>query len=214
MIENKVPITSLQAAELWDKSSLVDGFWNIITTGFEKLGTGNTKEAINASPSSVSIQNPGLKQSFNVVASGKWKVIYAPHMTTIAGLFGGAFDVQYILDNNGRITSHAKYNFPIFGRGYLSASGTFGSVNEDVCRVDFDQVWVKILPSTEEQEEEPYAELNQVPMGFIKDAINSIGKLFFFEQVSMFPVSFLDNELIIFDFEVLGTRICARKSNS
>ena len=34
------------------------------------------------------LSNPGLSSTFDEVVSGKWEVVYAPHMTTIAGLFG------------------------------------------------------------------------------------------------------------------------------
>ena len=186
---------------------------------------------------STSLKNPGAADSFFKVARGTWKVIYAPHMTTISSLFNGSFDVSYNLDYLddkqilkddkkicGFITSHAKYKFPIIGTGYLSVSGTFGSVDDQVCRVDFDKAWVKplslgeVVAVTDEAEyqeevanEKPFASLEQVPDGFVKDIINEIGKYLFIESFAIFPVSFLDENLIVFDFELLGTRICAKK---
>ena len=38
-----------------------------------------------------------------------------------------------------------------------------------------------------------------------------MGKALFIEAFAVFPVSYLDDNLIVFDFELLGTRICARK---
>jgi hypothetical protein len=55
-----------------------------------------------------SLMNPGRLSSFSMVANGTWKVIYAPHMTTISGIFGGTFDVSYILYDNLTIVSHAR----------------------------------------------------------------------------------------------------------
>lgn len=57
---------------------------------------------------SQSLMNPGRLSSFSMVANGTWKVIYAPHMTTISGIFGGTFDVSYILHGDLTIISHAR----------------------------------------------------------------------------------------------------------
>merc|ERR1719162_738465 len=76
------------------------------------------------------------------LAVGTWKVIYAPHMTTLVQVFSGGgggknpnpnsstLDVQYQLDADQTIVSHAYYhNFPFgIGSGYLSVSGTYGSI--------------------------------------------------------------------------------------
>ena len=55
-----------------------------------------------------SVANPGSRESFLPMAPGRWRVIYAPHMTTMAGLAGGKFSVQYDLKEDGTIVSHAK----------------------------------------------------------------------------------------------------------
>ncbi len=167
------------------------------------------------SSSSKSLEKPGLQETFNRVSEGNWKVIYAPHMTTISGLFGGRFDVQYIMHKNNEMTSHARYDFPVVGEGYLSVSGTYSSVDENISRVDFDKAWVKsLLVNNQEEDDEkkkPYRSLNEVPNGPIKDLINRVGQTFFIEQFSVFPISFLDEDIIVFDFPLLGTRICALK---
>ena len=102
-----------------------------------------------------SIQNPGQWESMQPVAQGTWKVIYAPHMTTMAALIGGgSFDVSYVMQSDGTMTSHAVCNFPWLpnGKVILSVSGTWGSVSSHVCRVDFDRLgslWIETnrLPS-------------------------------------------------------------------
>lgn len=155
----------------------------------------------------VSIENPGAWQSMQPVAEGTWKVVYAPHMTSMADLGGGTLDVSYILSGDGNMVSHAVCKFPWLpnGKVILSVSGTYGSVSSHVCRVDFDRAWVTL------DREEPYATYEDVPEDGSKSIISSLGQLFFIEQVSVFPVSFLDDNLIVFDFQLLGTRICARK---
>uniref|UniRef100_A0A7S3VGK4 Uncharacterized protein n=1 Tax=Chaetoceros debilis TaxID=122233 RepID=A0A7S3VGK4_9STRA len=177
----------------------------------EKLSDGKSimEEEITPTPR---LLNPGLSSTFDEVASGKWKVVYAPHITTIAGLFGGNFDVEYNLfgGDERSIVSHAKYTFPIIGTGFLSVSGTYDSVDKTSSRVDFNKIWFKpIGPNKEDLE--PYSSLEEVPDGKVKYAINEIGKSFFIDAVSIFPVSFLDENLIVFDFALLGTRICAIK---
>lgn len=157
-----------------------------------------------------SLQDPGSQSAFETVAKGTWKVIYAPHMSTISSLFQGVFDVQYILYGDGEIQSHARYDFPVVGEGYLSVSGTYGSVDDKVSRVDFDKVWIK--PLLGDDEDVPFRTYEEVPESLLKNIINEIGKSFFIDSVSVFPVSFLDNDLVVFDFELLGTRICAKKS--
>jgi hypothetical protein len=171
------------------------------------------KELQPSTQSCMSLENPGLLETFSNVAEGCWKVIYAPHITTIADLFGGKFDVQYILYQTGKMESHAEYDFPFVGGGFLSVSGTYGSVDKNTSRVDFDKAWIKPLPpsASKNNNNQPYPTLDQVPDGKIKHVINSIGKTLFIEQFSVFPISFLDENLIIFDFPLLGTRICALK---
>jgi len=154
--------------------------------------------------SALSLQNPG--SSFGSVAPGRWRVIYAPHMSTIAGLFRGEFRVQYDLYEDGTMESHARYDF-FKQQGYLSVSGTYGSVDDNYCRVDFDQAWVK-----HRDDGGPYKQIDDVPDSLSKSVINSIGKAMFIKEFSVFPVSFLDEDLIVFDFELLGTRICARRT--
>ena len=119
--------------------------------------------------------------------------------------------MRYDLHQDGTMDSHARYSFPIVGEGYLSVSGTYGSVDDTTCRVDFDEAWIRQLDKDEGTIDEPYATIEDVPESLAKTIIRRLGRAFFFDGVSVFPVSFLDNDLIVFDFELLGTRITARK---
>jgi hypothetical protein len=158
---------------------------------------------------------PGSTKSFAPLAAGTWRIVYAPHISTMGNLFFGNFDpVYYTLRRDGTMTSHARYQFPLIGSGWLSVSGTYSSQDEDqVCRVDFDKAWIKLIRRTDEDDAflEPYSDLESVPPSPVKTVINQLGKLFFIDSVSAFPVSYLDKDTIIFVFELLGTQICARK---
>ena len=45
-------------------------------------------------PGGGGLSNPGSRASFASVAPGSWRVVYAPHMTIMAGLFQGELSVQ------------------------------------------------------------------------------------------------------------------------
>ena len=154
---------------------------------------------------------------------------------------GGLGPVLYILRPDGTMTSHARYDvviaIPSLPRlrfqGWLSVSGTYGSEDNDVtCRVDFDRAWVKHNFSIQSNNNEnttgnsatsdptldmdddsdrPYESFEDVPDSISKNIIQIIGQAGFVKSVSVFPVSYLDDDMIVFDFELLKTRICARK---
>lgn len=156
-------------------------------------------------------RRPGAFSSFRPIAPGTWVVVYAPHITTMARLLGNSqFDpILYQMRRDGTMTSHVRWILAEIACCWLSVSGTYASRDEDrVCRVDFDQAWVKwnVHP-----EDEAYPTLQDVPSSLGKIAIQTIGKWGFVESFSAFPVAYLDDDLIVFDFELLGTRICARK---
>lgn len=87
-------------------------------------------------------------------------------------------------------------------------------VNNNVCRVDFDEAWVRSFEDHANSDEGPYNDIANVPNSIWKSLIRNVGRAMFIEPFAVFPVSYLDNELIVFDFELLGTRICARKEIS
>jgi hypothetical protein len=158
------------------------------------------------------VDAPGSALSFAPFAAGKWRIVYAPHISIMGRVFQGKFDpVYYIMKQNGEMTSHARYSFPIVGTGWLSVSGTYGSQDQNRrCRVDFDKAWVKLI-TDEELNGDPYDSLEEVPPSPWKGVIQALGKFFFVDAVSVFPVLYLDEDTVVFDFELLGTRVCARK---
>lgn len=84
-------------------------------------------------------------------------------------------------------------------------------VNDQVCRVDFDEAWMKAFDDENSFEQGPFPDIASVPDSISKSVIRNVGKALFIEPFAVFPVSYLDDEIIVFDFELLGTRICARK---
>jgi hypothetical protein len=165
------------------------------------------------SSTTLSAINPGSLSSFLPVAPGTWKVVYAPHMTTIAKLAGGLdLDVEYIMHADQTIESHAKFSSLPLGikSVYLSVSGKYDSISDTVCSVEWDEAWVKLITNSDD-DDKPYAHISDVPDSLLKNAITNVGKLLFIRPFSIFPVSFLATDLTVFDFEALGTRICARK---
>ena len=168
----------------------------------------------------LSASNPGSLESILPVAPGTWKVVYAPHMSTIRNLVagggkegggGGMLDVTYILHKDQTIESHAKFaGFPLLpNKVHLSVSGTYDTVNDCVCRVEWSDAWIRVVDESEQ--DESYPQISSVPDSAWKTVITRIGRLLFIRPFSVFPVSFLDHDLTVFDFELLGTRICARK---
>jgi len=210
---------------------------------------GNVETFLAPQPASSSDTEPTTTATANPspqLAVGTWKVIYAPHMTTLVQVFSGGgggknhvstLDVEYQLDADQTMVSHAYYhNFPFgIGSGYLSVSGTYGSIvhnnnpttnnnkNKDAdtavtsptyySKVNFDKAWIKRLPAAAagDAAPQPYATLDDVPESFVKTLINGIGQRAFIDDVAIFPVSFLDTDTVVFDFEAFGTKICARK---
>lgn len=85
-------------------------------------------------------------------------------------------------------------------------------MNNVVCRVDFDEAWVRSFDG-ESFDMGPYPDVASVPDSISKSFIRNVGRGLFIEPFAIFPVSYLDDDLIVFDFELLGTRICARKES-
>jgi hypothetical protein len=65
----------------------------------------------------------------------------------------------------------------------------------------------------ESSDPRPYPDIESVPDSISKFVIRNIGRALFIEPFAVFPVTYLDDDLIVFDFELLGTRICARKES-
>jgi len=250
MINEKIIVNVKESSNNNNNEHQEDGLIKIIPTiSYDNPGSSETflsssSTEIKATSSYASnTETTSSTPTKSAMAAGKWKVIYAPHISTAANILNGKFDVQYDLFYNdidgSTVVSHAYYDFPIIGKGYLSVSGTYGSVlketksnneeqtttatatttatgNEYYSKVDFNKAWIKpILQKSQEsqsqEESQPYESLNDVPDSIMKSIINEIGKRSFVESVAIFPVSFLDSNMIVFEFQLFGTKICAYK---
>jgi len=242
MIDEKkvVPVLERRSKLFSSTSTSTATGTSVPTISYERPGSTETFLATALNPKSKAAAADSIQgrdddddDQAALVAVGTWKVIYAPHMTTATDIFRGRFDVSYELFPDSTMVSHAYYDFPIVGKGYLSVSGTYGSFGGDesgtYSRVDFDKAWIKPLSwlATKEDvdvnvddtgvdgngnvDNTPYASLEQVPDSLSKTIVNEIGKRAFIESVAVFPVSFLDDDTIVFEFEALGTKVCAHK---
>ena len=94
---------------------------------------------------------------------------------------------------------------------YLTYICLNAPVNNNVCRVDFDKAWIKVLDN-DSFEQGPFPNIESVQDSLAKTIIRNVGRAAFIEPFAVFPVSYLDAEdLIVFNFDLLGTRICSRK---
>jgi hypothetical protein len=64
----------------------------------------------------------GLEGYVQQVGEGEWQVFHAPHLVGLSRFFGATISVRYRLEGNA-IYSNVLYRHPIFGSGWLSASG-------------------------------------------------------------------------------------------
>jgi hypothetical protein len=157
------------------------------------------------------IESPGSTKSFSPVAAGTWSVVYAPHISTLGQ--GNFNPILYDLRPDGTMFSHVSFHIPLIDKtGWLSVSGTYSSQDENqISRVDFDKTWIKWNNDQSKHDDKPYPTLDEVPESLEKTIVQAVGRSLFVDGVSVFPVSYLDEDTIVFDFELLGTRICARK---
>ena len=103
------------------------------------------------------------------------------------------------------IFSYVKFCLKPFGlRGHLCTYGNYGEMDESTATIEWDQVWLDFntdRPSTRDE-----VDKHVLPL-----LIQTIGKTAFVKSVSLFPISYLSDNLIVFTFKLLGTRIVASK---
>jgi hypothetical protein len=151
------------------------------------------------------IQSPGLQKQHEKVATGLWRVTHAPHIRNLLQpLLLTDFDVYYQLDK-GKMYSFVKFVFRPFPkiRGHLCTYGSYGEVDENTSTIEWDSVWLDF-------DDKP-SKVRETERHVLAGPIQAIGKTAFVKGVSVFPVSYLSDSLIIFTFKLLGTRIVASK---
>ena len=155
--------------------------------------------------------NPGLESSFESLAGGTWRVVHAPHIRRLSRYFGTDFNpIRYILSpgsnessqGGGGILSNVRYESGILGAGWLSAKGTYESIDATSTRISFDSFWWR--PNSDVPGSGPRD-------GALSPIIQSIGTLGFVPSLSRFPVDYLDDDTCVFSFPPLSVKITARK---
>lgn len=139
---------------------------------------------------------------------GTWQIVFAPHIRILSLLLQTRFDVYYLFQPGNKMLSNVKYSSRLFGTGHLSTFGSYSletqAGTQPVTKITWDRIWWDVLDEAPSLEEE-------VDKHVLPGVIQAVGKAAFVEGVSVFPVQFLDDDLCVFLFQLLGTRICAKR---
>ncbi|KAL6763486.1 hypothetical protein V8C86DRAFT_2496193 [Haematococcus lacustris] len=146
---------------------------------------------------------------------GTWKVFWAPHISSMSSsMMGAVFEpILYKVSGDGSLVSNVRYQAPIVNAGWLSASGSMRPKFDAAVEVNFDKFWVDLGPDKLRPSLSGSAAAKRM-LGLDVDVdavISSIGRAAFFPQFAVFPVHYLDNELAIFEFTPLKSRIAIVK---
>ncbi|MEW5318229.1 MAG: hypothetical protein WDW38_009467 [Sanguina aurantia] len=139
------------------------------------------------------------------LGQGTWQVFYAPHIASISSTFGVTFDtIQYVLDGD-KLSSNVRYSHPLLGTGWLSASGGLAAKDDDTVELHFDKFWIDggadgLRPTLTEGTSQPSDSM-----------ITAVGKAGFLPQFAVFPVAYLDEDLAVFEFPPLKSKIAVRR---
>ena len=158
--------------------------------------------------SKLKLEKPSSFKSLSKIATGCWKVKYAPHINILEKVLFTKFEVSYLFPNSlspYSLISNVRYTSRLFGTGHLNTAGKY-EITQDgkECRIVWDKIWWdlnKDTPSTYKNVEDH----------ILQSAIQYIGKVAFIESVSKFPIDYLDSDICVFKFELFGTTICALK---
>ena len=157
-------------------------------------------------------QRPGSTDSYERFAKGLWRVSYAPHIRAIERVSGTKFDVFYALEK-GVLESYVRFEASLLGRailkGHLCASGSYASLSDEETTMTWDRIWCDL-----DSFERGPSSAGEVTRHIAPGLVQSLGKLAFIQSVSRFPVYYLDDDLVMFEFTLLGTKIVAAKVNS
>jgi hypothetical protein len=161
-------------------------------------------------------KNPG--SSTMTSGNGTWNTVHAPHINRMSSILGTKFNISYTLtgppNSNSATTaptsppqfySNVRYESPLFGTGWLSASGRLFSNDSDSVELHFDTFWVD--EGGEKSDLRPF--LTEKTMNSGDKFISAVGRVTFFEGLAKFPVLYLDNDtgVSVFRFPPLRSNI-------
>eukprot|EP00983_Pelagomonas_calceolata_P076768 1153558-Pelagomonas_calceolata.AAC.1 len=144
------------------------------------------------------------------------RVFHAPHISNMSRyLFNTKFEpIIYRLGPNNSIISNVKFSSSL-GNGWLSAAGTIHCIYDASVELRFERFWVDL---GEGLREDVVTQGSQKGSGYIATAVDqvigSIGRAAFFPQFAVFPIHYLDDELTVFEFTPLSSKISARRVGS
>ncbi|KAG5181998.1 hypothetical protein JKP88DRAFT_320327 [Tribonema minus] len=147
---------------------------------------------------------PGLATQ---AAKGRWVVCHAPHIAAGGILLQTKFVPEYWFDGQGNTSSYVKFTSSIFGSGWLNADGIVYSADDgQAVVIEFKRYWMD--RGTADPSLTPDVKRGASQMDSV---IQAAGEGLFIKPLSYFPIKYLDEDLCVFDFPPLNTRIAARR---
>lgn len=133
--------------------------------------------------------------------------MYAPHIRILEKVTFTKYDVFYTFPrDDGSMVSYVRYESPLFQTGWLNTAGRVERVADALCRVVWDRIWLDW-----NSEAEGPTGAADTAKHVLPDLVQAVGARGFVEGVSRFPVLYLDEDLCVFQFQVTGTKVCARR---
>jgi|EP00900_Chrysochromulina_parva_P007911 hypothetical protein len=127
--------------------------------------------------------------------AGTWRVVNAPHIDTLSSVLFTKFSpIEYVLGPSGEIASYVRYS-GLPGTGWLCTDGTIENVADSgrpTVKVVWDRIWWVPSGTTSHPAFED---------GAFSPLIQALGRLGFIEDLSVFPVRFVQDDVAVFDFQ-------------
>ena len=146
----------------------------------------------------LALPEPAAQIDF-VQAAGVWRVVNAPHIDTLSSLALTRFDpIEYHIGADGSIASFVRYDSRLFGKGWLCTDGTVSNCEQFLQKPQVRIVWDRIWWAPRDSTRPPRPD-----EGALADIVQTLGKLGFVEELSVFPVrQFLPQEgVAAFNFQ-------------
>ena len=127
--------------------------------------------------------------------AGTWRVVNAPHIDTLSSVLFTKFSpIEYVLGPSGEIASYVRY-YGLPGTGWLCTDGTIENVAESgrpTVKIVWDRIWWVPGGTTSPPAFED---------GAFSRLVQGLGRLGFIEDLSVFPVRFLQDDVAVFNFQ-------------
>jgi len=141
--------------------------------------------------------------------AGKWRVVHAPHLAFLSQFALAKLQpIEYYLTPDLKMATSVRYRSNLYGEGWLNTAGYYTTTaTEDSPTGTVSIVWDEVWWNNKATERPtPPNE------GFLAEFVQSLGTLGFFENLSFFPIRYVDNDLTIFEF--FGFTITAARYDS